>query len=96
MSQQPPNSQPPSSHIHWNEEGQPISTTYNDVYFSKDDGIAETHYVFLDGNRLSERWQQNDSNNHSAHKLFTIAETGFGTGLNLPFYQNIEQEGITL
>lgn len=51
----------------------PRSDLYDDVYFSAEDGAAETHHVFLDGNDLPRRWQG------PAH---TIAETGFGTGLN--------------
>ena len=46
------------------------------MYFSNQDGLAETHYVFLEGNQLWERWV----NYQEAH--FVIAETGFGTGLN--------------
>ncbi len=56
---------------------QPFSNKYNDVYFSKDDGIAESEYVFLHGNKIIERWSAHDN----AH--FTIAESGFGTGLNV-------------
>lgn len=50
------------------------SGTYNDVYFSKEGGAAETDYVFLQGNSLPERWQNKAD--------FTIGELGFGTGLN--------------
>ena len=46
------------------------------MYFSNQDGLAETHYVFLEGNQLWERWV----NYQEAY--FVIAETGFGTGLN--------------
>jgi len=49
---------------------------YGDVYFSRESGIAETRHVFLQHNRLAERWR------NLSGKLFTIAETGFGTGLN--------------
>jgi len=48
---------------------------YNDCYFSYDDGLAEALYVFVDGNNLIERF--------SAENLPIVAETGFGTGLNL-------------
>ena len=52
----------------------PVSEEYGDVYFSRQDGLAETRHVFLNGNDLPARWQgQSD---------FTIAELGFGTGLN--------------
>jgi len=47
---------------------------YGDVYFSADNGLAESRYVFIEGTGLAERLS------HSAH--LTIAETGFGTGLN--------------
>ena len=62
--------------IHFNQENTPVSDKFDDVYFSNQDGLAETHYVFLEGNQLWERWV----NYKEAH--FVIAETGFGTGLN--------------
>ncbi len=52
----------------------PQCRNYGDIYFSNDGGIDETHYVFLQGNKLPTRWQNKSS--------FTIGETGFGTGLN--------------
>ncbi len=52
----------------------PRSNTFDDVYFSVEDGLAETRHVFLAGNGLPGRWQ--------GKARFTIAETGFGTGLN--------------
>lgn len=65
-----------SATIYWNEEQTPKSVLFDDVYFSNDDAIAETQYVFIDGNRLTERFI------HHAQKTMTIAETGFGSGLN--------------
>ena len=62
--------------IHFNQENTPISDKFDDVYFSNQDGLSESHYVFLEGNQLWERWV----NYQEAH--FVIAETGFGTGLN--------------
>ncbi|OOF65830.1 bifunctional tRNA (5-methylaminomethyl-2-thiouridine)(34)-methyltransferase MnmD/FAD-dependent 5-carboxymethylaminomethyl-2-thiouridine(34) oxidoreductase MnmC [Rodentibacter sp. Ppn85] len=62
--------------IHFNEQNTPISNQFDDVYFSNQDGLAETDYVFLQGNQLWERWLTYEN----AH--FVIAETGFGTGLN--------------
>lgn len=50
------------------------SEEFDDIYFSPEDGVAETRHVFLAGNGLPDRWQGRDD--------FTIAETGFGTGLN--------------
>ncbi|MGL5007884.1 MAG: FAD-dependent 5-carboxymethylaminomethyl-2-thiouridine(34) oxidoreductase MnmC [Plesiomonas sp.] len=62
--------------LHFNEQGTPVSSEFGDVYFSNDNGLEETQYVFLDGNQLPTRWCS-----HTAH-TFIIAETGFGTGLN--------------
>lgn len=61
--------------LEW-RNGQPYSNQYDDVYFSTDDGLAETEYVFLQHNQLEQRWHNLENN------IFTIAETGFGTGLN--------------
>ncbi len=63
--------------LEWDEEGQPLSSEFGDVYFSRANGLAETRHVFLQHNQLAERWQQLTTDDH-----FTIAETGFGSGLN--------------
>lgn len=63
------------SPLQW-RDGQPLSARYGDVYFSRESGIEETRHVFLQHNRLAERWQA------LLGDVFTIAETGFGTGLN--------------
>lgn len=55
-------------------KGAPRSEVFDDVYFSAQDGLAETQHVFLDNNHLPERW--------SGRSAFTVCETGFGTGLN--------------
>lgn len=52
----------------------PRSERFDDIYFAVEDGLEETRHVFLAGNGLPERWQ--------GCPCFTIAETGFGTGLN--------------
>lgn len=52
----------------------PRSEQFDDVYFSADDGLAETRHVFLDGNDLPDAWEDRER--------FVMAETGFGTGLN--------------
>ena len=59
----------------WREDGALVSDRFGDVYFSRDGGLDETRHVFLKGCGLPERWQSRDR--------FTIAETGFGTGLNM-------------
>lgn len=63
--------------IEWRDEdnaggGVPVSTRFDDPYYSLDDGVAETRHVFLDGNDLPARFVDG----------FHIAELGFGTGLN--------------
>ncbi|TDX29866.1 tRNA 5-methylaminomethyl-2-thiouridine biosynthesis bifunctional protein [Modicisalibacter xianhensis] len=67
--------------LDWREDATgeaPHSTRYEDVYFSRHDGRAETEHVFIRHNHLPERlaaWQ--------TARPFTIGETGFGTGLNM-------------
>ncbi|WP_160153163.1 bifunctional tRNA (5-methylaminomethyl-2-thiouridine)(34)-methyltransferase MnmD/FAD-dependent 5-carboxymethylaminomethyl-2-thiouridine(34) oxidoreductase MnmC [Microbulbifer sp. ALW1] len=63
--------------IEWREDGQPVSTAFDDIYFSTASGLEETRHVFLAQNQLRERWSGLDRN-----ATFTIGETGFGTGLN--------------
>lgn len=60
--------------LQWEAADQPTSHEYGDVYFSREDGLAETGHVFLEGNRLEKRL--------AAAEGFVIGETGFGTGLN--------------
>lgn len=62
-----------NAEIQWQND-QPFSTEFDDIYFSRDGGLAETEYVFMQQNGLPERWRD--------RKNFVIAETGFGTGLN--------------
>lgn len=67
------------------ESGIPFSLAFNDVYFSKDEasnsnGINESRAVFIEQNQLHERFST--LYKHSPERAFTIAETGFGTGLN--------------
>lgn len=54
--------------------GAPRSKEFDDVYFSAENGLAETMHVFIAGNNLPRAWEGRDE--------FTICETGFGTGLN--------------
>ena len=57
----------------WREGQVPVSQRFDDPYFSLENGLEETTYVFLDGNDLPARFRDG----------FHIAELGFGTGLNL-------------
>lgn len=52
----------------------PRSEHFDDIYFAAEDGLAESHHVFLAGNNLPAAWKDKSQ--------FVIAETGFGTGLN--------------
>lgn len=58
--------------LEW-KDGVPVSTRFGDPYFSFSDGLAESRYVFLDGNDLRRRLRPG----------FRVAELGIGTGLNL-------------
>ncbi|TCS35894.1 bifunctional tRNA (5-methylaminomethyl-2-thiouridine)(34)-methyltransferase MnmD/FAD-dependent 5-carboxymethylaminomethyl-2-thiouridine(34) oxidoreductase MnmC [Reinekea marinisedimentorum] len=59
------------------EDGTPCSSEFGDSYFSKGEGPAETRFVFLEQNELPQRFSALQQQQN-----FTIAETGFGTGLN--------------
>ncbi|NLC20613.1 MAG: tRNA (5-methylaminomethyl-2-thiouridine)(34)-methyltransferase MnmD, partial [Halomonadaceae bacterium] len=65
---------------HHDENGTvgPVSTQFDDVYFSRHDGRAETEHVFIHGNDLPRRlaaWTH--------PRPFVVGESGFGTGLNM-------------
>ncbi len=60
-----------SPELEW-KDGVPVARAFDDPYFSLENGLAETRYVFLDGNGLPGRFCPG----------FQIAELGFGTGLN--------------
>ncbi|WP_368541732.1 bifunctional tRNA (5-methylaminomethyl-2-thiouridine)(34)-methyltransferase MnmD/FAD-dependent 5-carboxymethylaminomethyl-2-thiouridine(34) oxidoreductase MnmC [Enterobacter soli] len=64
------------ANLEFNAEGTPVSRDFDDVYFSNDNGLEETRYVFLDGNHLSARFPVHP------RSLFVVGESGFGTGLN--------------
>ncbi len=59
--------------VEWRDGAVPVSTRFDDPYFSLEDGMAETGHVFLVGNDLPARFRDG----------FHVAELGFGTGLNL-------------
>ena len=58
--------------LSWRGGDVPVSTQFDDPYFSLENGLAETQHVFLAGNDLPARFIDG----------FHIAELGFGTGLN--------------
>ena len=67
--------------LEWGINGTPISTRFDDPYYSESDGRAETSHVFVNGNNLPSRWPHMPT--------CTIAELGFGTGLN--FVETVRQ-----
>lgn len=66
-----------NAEIIWLESGLPYSTLFEDIYYSRDDELAESRHVFLEANGLRQRWVR-DSND----KAFHLGELGFGSGLN--------------
>ncbi|MGY2226997.1 bifunctional tRNA (5-methylaminomethyl-2-thiouridine)(34)-methyltransferase MnmD/FAD-dependent 5-carboxymethylaminomethyl-2-thiouridine(34) oxidoreductase MnmC [Pseudomonas gingeri] len=78
---------PPHAQIDWDDQGLPHSRVFDDVYFSDASGLEETRYVFIEQNRLKERFEALEPNGQ-----LVIGETGFGTGLNfLCAWQLFEQ-----
>ena len=81
--------------INWSDQSEPISTLFDDVYFNTEQGLNESVYVFIQGNNLEQRWLNCET------EYFSIAETGFGTGLNflitcLQFHHFTEQHPSAL
>lgn len=67
----PPDQSPAA--LDWRDGVTPVSTRFDDPYFSLAGGLAETRHVFLAGNDLATRLRPG----------LHVAELGFGTGLNL-------------
>lgn len=67
---------PPAPDLTWSEDGASLrAAAFDDVYFSKDGGLAEAEAVFLAGTGLPEAFKNRDR--------FALCELGFGTGLNI-------------
>lgn len=62
--------------LQWSDDNTLRSLDFEDVYFQSGCGLEEKHYVFLEQNRLAERFAA------LSEDSFRIAELGFGTGLN--------------
>lgn len=60
--------------LEWHEGDMPYSTAFGDHFYCRTDGRAECGYVFIEANRLHERWREGGE--------CVIGELGFGTGLN--------------
>lgn len=63
-----------SAEIYFNEHNRPCSNQFQDIYFSNTSPIEESDYVFIQGSKLEDKIALNQN--------VTIAEAGFGTGLN--------------
>lgn len=61
-----------SAELEWRDGRIPVSTQFDDPYYSLDNGLNETRHVFLNGNGLPENFRDG----------MVIGELGFGTGLN--------------
>ncbi|BAP40731.1 tRNA (mnm(5)s(2)U34)-methyltransferase [Pseudomonas sp. StFLB209] len=66
-----------NAQLSWDENGNPRSNAFDDVYFATDAGLEETRHVFLIQNDLRARFTA-----LPADGRLVIGETGFGTGLN--------------
>jgi tRNA 5-methylaminomethyl-2-thiouridine biosynthesis bifunctional protein len=80
----------PAAELLWTDPVSPRSRQFDDIYYAAGSGLAESQYVFLAGNALPNAWRDRPH--------FTIAETGFGTGLNflatwLAWSEQSEQAG---
>ncbi|MCS6627470.1 FAD-dependent 5-carboxymethylaminomethyl-2-thiouridine(34) oxidoreductase MnmC [Roseibacterium beibuensis] len=74
-----------SPRLVWTEDGAPRSDRFGDIYFSREDGLAESRAVFLAGCGLPEAWRD--------RARFTVAELGFGTGLNIAALLDLWRRG---
>lgn len=72
--------------LKWDDNGVPVSSRFDDPYFSVDNGLDETRHVFLGGNDLPARFCDG----------FHVAELGFGTGLGFLTTVQAWQESGTL
>ncbi|KKJ77438.1 hypothetical protein WH95_06970 [Kiloniella litopenaei] len=60
--------------LEWRDDFVPVSTKYDDVYYSLANGLEESAFVFLEGIGGKGLWENKQN--------VVIGETGFGTGLN--------------
>ncbi|MDC7683525.1 tRNA (5-methylaminomethyl-2-thiouridine)(34)-methyltransferase MnmD [Asticcacaulis sp. BYS171W] len=61
--------------LYFADDGNPRSARFDDIYYSLQDGLSESRAVFLNGCAMPEVW--------AGRRHFTVAELGFGTGLNI-------------
>jgi tRNA 5-methylaminomethyl-2-thiouridine biosynthesis bifunctional protein len=66
---------PPHPDIDWSNASAPRAIAFDDIYFSREGGLAESEAVFLAGCDLPNAWRDRDR--------FAICELGFGAGVNV-------------
>jgi tRNA 5-methylaminomethyl-2-thiouridine biosynthesis bifunctional protein len=81
-----------SSKLSYQKNGAPYCQRFDDIYFDTESGTEQSDFVFIQKNQLQLRLSKKN-------ETFTIAETGFGTGLNflltLQAYQKAQQASAT-
>lgn len=77
-----------SNKLSYQRDGTPYCQRFDDIYFESESGYLQSDFVFIQKNKIELRLQV-------AKQKFTVAETGFGTGLNflltLQAYQKAQQ-----
>lgn len=77
-----------SNKLSYHKDGTPYCQNFDDIYFDSESGCLQSDFVFIQKNQIFSRLQ-------AAKEIFTVAETGFGTGLNflltLQAYQKAQQ-----
>ena len=66
---------PPRPEIDWSNASAPRAVAFDDIYFSREGGLAESDAVFLTGCDLPNAWR--------GRNRFAICELGFGAGVNV-------------
>lgn len=78
-----------TSKLIFQSDGAPYCQRFDDIYFESKSGTLQSYFVFIQKNQIKRRLQK-------SKQSFTIAETGFGTGLNflltLQAYQKAQLE----
>ena len=64
-----------SNEVTYQKDGAPYSELFKDIYFDSQSGYQQSEEIFINGNNIEKVFCQ-------AQTPITIAETGFGTGLN--------------
>jgi tRNA 5-methylaminomethyl-2-thiouridine biosynthesis bifunctional protein len=65
---------PSAGGVVFDSQGTARSSVIDDIFYSKNDGLAESRFVFMQSGAIVNAWQDRD--------FFVIGELGFGTGLN--------------